>query len=158
MEQQYFLHKHLFQPKRGQKRAKRPNKIVEATQLEIRPKKPKGQQKLFRPNNLKKASLATLGQCTASQLNTLADFRHIKSFGGALAPSAPRLQHYCVKATCYKNNSLFLYGMVFLYVCFIVFEWQNPVITILCSDIEGSIVLDKQKTSFFSGLCTKSEW
>jgi len=43
-------------------------------------------------------------------------------------------------------------------VCFIVFEWQNPVISILCNDIEGSTVLDKQKTSFFAGLCKKSEW
>jgi len=66
MEWQYFLHKHLFQLKRGQKRAKRPNKIVEASQREIRPKKAKRPTKIFRPNNLKRGQFQTFGLKNAS--------------------------------------------------------------------------------------------
>jgi len=66
-----FLHKNLFQRKKGQKRAKRPNKCFKASQLEMRPKKGRkanwnflGQstwnEAKFLKFGLKKANLATL--------------------------------------------------------------------------------------------------
>ena len=42
-----FLHKNLFQRKKGQKGAKRPNTFFKASQFEMRPKKAKRPTKLF---------------------------------------------------------------------------------------------------------------
>jgi len=52
-----FLHKHLFQRKKGQKRAKRPKPISKVSQPEMRPK---GQLKPFRPTNLKRGQISEI--------------------------------------------------------------------------------------------------
>jgi len=49
-----FPQKNLFQGKKSQKRAKRPNKFLQPANLRWSQKKPKSQRKLFRPTTLKR--------------------------------------------------------------------------------------------------------
>ena len=64
-----ILHKNLFQRKKGQKRAKRPNTFFKASQLEMTPKRPKCQLKFFRPTNCKRGQISEIWPKKANLAN-----------------------------------------------------------------------------------------
>jgi len=70
-----FLQRKLFQRKKSQKRAKRPNGLFKAVQLEMRSKRPKTANKIFRPNNLKRGKISEIFPEKANLATLIAPIR-----------------------------------------------------------------------------------